>query len=1022
MTTVPPGEPARSGRVRHGKGRGWRVAVAVLAACGALLALALPAPAQTEVPANWPLVPAGLEEGDQFRLLFVTSRQRTASSTSIAAYDGFVRGLVGNGHPDIRQYSSLFKVLGSTASVNARDHTGTTGSGVPIYWLNGDSLPGGGKVADSYGDFYDGSWDNVDPLAGTEGHTNRPGSKYTREDGNSRAMGTGTGLYVRTGTYKNGTKWNPAVHSAGSALDVGPLGSEHPAVAIPVPRGIVSASTHASHPLGTYHIKIRNSISMQFYGLSSVFRVVATVNQAPSGEPTIVGTAQVWETLRVDISSIMDADGLESASFRFQWLADEAAIAGATSVRYTLTAAEQGKRIKVRVGFTDDAGNEETLTSAATEAVAAADTHVEGDLRLRDGSSASSGRLQVYLGGGWGDVCDDEFGDEEGEVACRQLGYAGFAERLSESGSGIFLMDDVVCTGSEDRLIDCRYATQHNCHFYEAVGISCSTGVNQAPGGAPTIVGTAQVWETLRVDISSIMDADGLESASFRFQWLADEAAIAGATSVRYTLTAAEQGKRIKVRVGFTDDAGNEETLTSAATEAVAAADTHVEGDLRLRDGSSASSGRLQVYLGGGWGDVCDDGFGDEEGEVACRQLGYPGFAERLFESGSGIFLMDEVVCTGSEDRLIDCRYATQHNCHFYEAVGISCSTGVNQAPGGAPTITGTVQVGETLSTDTSSIVDGDGPASLSFSYQWLADEEAIAGATGATYTLTAAEQGKRITVRVSFTDGAGNEETLTSAATAAVSISDDDTAGVAVSAGALRVPEGGSGSYTVVLESEPAGEVTVRVTVAAGTDVTVSPESLTFTADTWSSAQRVTVRAAEDADAVEDAEVTVSHAVSGYGAVTAAAAVAVTIAENDTAGVAVSAGALRVPEGGSGSYTVVLESEPEGEVTVRVTVAAGTDVTVSPESLTFTADTWSSAQRVTVRAAEDADAVADAEVAVRHAVSGYGAVTAAADVAVTIAENDTAGVAVSAGALRVPEGGSGSYTVVLATQSLTVR
>ena len=48
-----------------------------------------------------------------------------------------------------------------------------------------------------------------------------------------------------------------------------------------------------------------------------------------------------------------------------------------------------------------------------------------------------------------------------------------------------------------------------------------------------------------------------------------------------------------------------------------------------------------------------------------------------------------------------------------------------------------------------------------------------------------------------------------------------------------MTVLEGGSGSYTVVLESEPGGEVTVRVTVAAGTDVTVSPESLTFTADT---------------------------------------------------------------------------------------------------------------------------------------------------------------------------------------------
>ena len=122
-----------------------------------------------------------------------------------------------------------------------------------------------------------------------------------------------------------------------------------------------------------------------------------------------------------------------------------------------------------------------------------------------------------------------------------------------------------------------------------------------------------------------------------------------------------------------------------------------------------------------------------------------------------------------------------------------------------------------------------------------------------------------------------------------------------------MTVPEGGRGSYTVVLESQPAGTVTVTATVSAGTDVAVSPESLTFTADDWSEPRAVEVRAAEDADAVADAVVRVSHAVSGYGAVSTAAAVAVTIQENDTAGVVVSPTALRVPEGGRGSYTVVL-------------------------------------------------------------------------------------------------------------------
>ena len=68
----------------------------------------------------------------------------------------------------------------------------------------------------------------------------------------------------------------------------------------------------------------------------------------------------------------LDADGLDNATFSYQWLADDAYISGATGSTYTLADADEGKAIKVRVSFTDDAGNEETLTSAATDAVSAA--------------------------------------------------------------------------------------------------------------------------------------------------------------------------------------------------------------------------------------------------------------------------------------------------------------------------------------------------------------------------------------------------------------------------------------------------------------------------------------------------------------------------------------------------------------------------------------------------------------------------------------------------------------------------
>ena len=91
----------------------------------------------------------------------------------------------------------------------------------------------------------------------------------------------------------------------------------------------------------------------------------------------------------------------------------------------------------------------------------------------------------------------------------------------------------------------------------------------------------------------------------------------------------------------------------------------------------------------------------------------------------------------------------------------------------GAPTIRGTARIGETLTADPSAIADENGLGATAFSYQWLADSVDIQGATDNTYTLAAADVSKTITVRVSFTDGGGNEETLTSETTAVVAYVD---------------------------------------------------------------------------------------------------------------------------------------------------------------------------------------------------------------------------------------------------------
>ena len=94
----------------------------------------------------------------------------------------------------------------------------------------------------------------------------------------------------------------------------------------------------------------------------------------------------------------------------------------------------------------------------------------------------------------------------------------------------------------------------------------------------------------------------------------------------------------------------------------------------------------------------------------------------------------------------------------------------VNHAPTGAVTISGTAAVGETLTADASAVMDPDGPETLQFSYQWLADDMLITGATSKTYTLTENETGKTIRVRASYIDGLGVPVNITSEATEVVS------------------------------------------------------------------------------------------------------------------------------------------------------------------------------------------------------------------------------------------------------------
>ena len=245
-------------------------------------------------------------------------------------------------------------------------------------------------------------------------------------------------------------------------------------------------------------------------------------------------------------------------------------------------------------------------------------------------------------------------------------------------------------------------------------------------------------------------------------------------------------------------------------------------------------------------------------------------------------------------------------------------------------------------------------------------------------------------------------------AGSVSVTVTDDDSVGVTVSKTSLDIEEGDSATYTVVLDSEPTGSVTVTIGGVADNDLTPDTTSLTFTDQDWDVEQEVTVTAAQDDDAVDEPQVTITHTVSSpdadeYDGVIAGS-VSVTVKDDDTVGVTISKTSLDIEEGNSAAYTVALDSEPTGSVTVTVNAPANTDVTAEPASLTFTVDDWDTPQEVTVAVAQDGDAADDAAT-VTHSVSGadpaYSAVSVA-DVAVSVTDDDKSTVFAADASYRI--------------------
>ena len=201
----------------------------------------------------------------------------------------------------------------------------------------------------------------------------------------------------------------------------------------------------------------------------------------------------------------------------------------------------------------------------------------------------------------------------------------------------------------------------------------------------------------------------------------------------------------------------------------------------------------------------------------------------------------------------------------------------------------------------------------------------------------------------------------VTATATATVSITDDDERGVPVEPTTLNIPEGEDRTYAVVLTSQPTETVTVTVNVPSGRtgDVTVTGSPLTFTTGNYDQEQTVTVNAVDDNAVTPDADVTLTHSVTGgdYAGETAASVI-VKIINNDSPTLVID-DVSASENAGTMTFEVKLSQAVSEEVTVTYqtsngTARAGDDYTaVSATTLTFPSGTTS--QTISVSIVNDA-------------------------------------------------------------------
>uniref|UniRef100_A0A671TTP5 SRCR domain-containing protein n=1 Tax=Sparus aurata TaxID=8175 RepID=A0A671TTP5_SPAAU len=329
---------------------------------------------------------------------------------------------------------------------------------------------------------------------------------------------------------------------------------------------------------------------------------------------------------------------------------------------------------------------------------------------LVNGTNLCSGRLEVKSNQRWSSVCEDDFDQQDAEVVCRELGCGApsvLQGALYGEVEAPMWTKEFQCGGHESALLDCRTSgsDRNTCSPGEAVGLTCSgrrgaaalmlfdflsnvtsfssfTLVCSEPdivrlvGGSSRCAGEVEVkqhgvWRKVieeksqwnlktadavcrQLDCDSAVSTGPIQSLPPVPVWTISSTCLQSGSAVSDCVTSTTDSSKYHLEVKCSDS-------------------------IRLVNGNSLCSGRLEVKSNQRWSSVCEDDFDQQDAEVVCRELGCgaPSVLQgALYGEVEAPMWTKEFQCGGHESALLDCRTSgsDRNTCSPGKAVGLTCS------------------------------------------------------------------------------------------------------------------------------------------------------------------------------------------------------------------------------------------------------------------------------------------------------------------------------------------------------------